>query len=119
VTRSNPPFAASASLCAAANRCRELLGVTSLARLRPAAYVAYSIYWQVAMTIGSRFDATAARRSIARRRRVSAIDRARYAGSRVASDSDRDEPKRPVPREEAREDLLAQEDSGSARAADR
>ena len=40
----------------------------------------------------------------------------RYAGWRVASDFDRGEPKRSVPREEAREDLLAQEDSGSAQA---
>ena len=60
---------------------------------------------QVAVTSGSRSNAAATRRRIARRRRAT-----RYAGSPAASQVDQCEPsKRPAPREEAREELLARE----------
>jgi len=69
------------------------------------------------VTSGSRCNAAAIRRRIARRRRASATDRTRYAASRVASDLDKDEPsKGSAPREEAREDLLAEESSESGHA---
>ena len=69
------------------------------------------------MTRGSRCSAAATRRRIARRRLAGAADRARYAGSRVASDFDNDEPdKGSAPREEVREDLLAEESSESGHA---
>jgi hypothetical protein len=69
------------------------------------------------VTSGSRFNVAATRRRIARRRLASAADRARYAGSRVASDFDKDElSKGSAPREEAREDLLAEESSESGHA---
>jgi len=64
------------------------------------------------VTSGSRGNAAAIRRRIARRRRASATDRVRYAASRVASDLG--EPsKGSAAREEVREDLLAEESSES------
>ena len=67
--------------------------------------------WAGTVTSGSRRNEAATRRRIARRRRVIT---ARSAGSRVASHFDKDEPsKGSAPREEAREDLLAEESSES------